>query len=90
MAVNPDYPGIDEKTDDLRKAFSHLTRQQAYVMAAVEIRPDRNADARFVGWDRKKRPVFEEDSFGKPRRFATQKNGNPTEPDGEVLVEVPS
>jgi hypothetical protein len=77
---SPDYPGIDERTNALRREFPWLTRQQAYVMAAVEIRPDRNQNSMFIGWDAQRRPVFERNEFGVLRTSAQLKNGNPTEP----------
>jgi N-acetyl-anhydromuramyl-L-alanine amidase AmpD len=77
---SPDYPGITNLTKEIRQKYPHLTRQQAYVMAAVEIRPDRNSDSRFVGWDAKNRPVFERVEFGTTRLSAQTRSGDPTTP----------
>lgn len=76
---SPDYPGLTHRARDLRRRFTHLSRMQAQVIAAVEIRPDRNGDAQFIGWDARRYPVFEAVEFGTKRRHATNTQGNPTD-----------
>lgn len=83
---SPDYPGAYKLARELRHKFPHINRRQAYIMACVQIRPDRNSDSKFVGWDQKLRPVFQERDG---RFLATMKSGNPTEPTFPITKELP-
>lgn len=75
----PEYPGLAAKTKELRRKYPHVSRQQAHVMAATAIAPERNSGAKFIGWDQKRRPVFERTEYGKIRIHAQTKAGDPTE-----------
>jgi len=84
---SPDYPGAKDLARKLRDKYPHINNRQAYVMACVQIRPDRNSGSKFVGWDQRRRPVFED----KDGHFiATNKSGNPSEPEFPVSKDLPS
>jgi hypothetical protein len=84
---SPDYPGQTTRTKQLMAKYPFLSRRQAFAMASIEIRPDRNAGARLVGFDARNRPVYEREEHGRMRRNAHTKGADPcdvTEPVARV------
>lgn len=76
---SPDYPGQTIRTRQLRAKYPHLSQRQAYAMASIEIRPDRNSGARLIGFDAKNRPVYERTEYGRVRRNAHTRGGDATD-----------
>lgn len=80
---SPDYPGSTERARQLRAKYPFLSARQAFSMACIEIRPDRNGGAHLVGFDARNRPVYEREEYGRTRRNAHTKGADPcdvTEP----------
>lgn len=77
---SPDYPGATDLAAGMRRRWPWLSREQAWVLACIKIRPDRNSGARHIGWDAKRRPLIERDEFGTKKLSAQLRGGNPTEP----------
>jgi hypothetical protein len=78
--MSEDYPGATDLAAAMRRRWPWLSDQQAYILACIKIRPDRNQDAKHVGWDAKRRPLIETKQFGTVKQHAQLRNGNPTDP----------
>lgn len=78
--MSEDYPGAYELAANMRRRWPWLSREQAWVLACIKIRPDRNREARHIGWDAMRRPLIERNEFGREVLTAQLRNGNPTEP----------
>lgn len=81
--ASEDYPGAEMLAANMRRRWPWLSKHQAYVMACIKIRPDRNRNGMHVGWDAMRRPVVETDremANTRPRLIATLRNGNSTDP----------
>jgi hypothetical protein len=76
----PEYPGINVRTSQIKQQYPWLSKAQAWVMAAVEIAPERNDFAEHIGWDGKNRPLFRVEKYGGVRYSAQLKNGDPGDP----------
>jgi hypothetical protein len=84
--MSEDYPGATDLAAGMRRRWPWLSREQAWVLACIKIRPDRNKGARHVGWDAKRRPLIESGVYGKATLTAQLKNGNPTEPTKPLTI----
>lgn len=76
---SPDYPGSTERARQLRRKYPHISAAQAFSMACIEIRPDRNAGAHLIGFDARQRPVYERTEYGRVRRNAHTKGAAPAD-----------
>ena len=77
--MNEDYPGADKLAANMRRRWPWISREQAWVLACIKIRPDRNKGATHIGWDSKRRPLIEVKEFGTYKCHAQLRNGNPTD-----------
>lgn len=75
MPDSPDYPGARQYARDIKREFPQLSDSQAYRMACIAIRPDRNGHAQFVGFDATDRPVYESEEYGSTRRNVHTRSG---------------
>jgi hypothetical protein len=89
--MSEDYPGATDLATTMRGRWPWLSREQAWVLACIKIRPDRNENARHIGWDARRRPLIETDRLGTVNRHAQLRNGSPTTPKGPLtLFETPN
>lgn len=84
--MSEDYPGADQLAANMRRRWPWLSREQAWVLACIKIRPDRNSNAVHVGWDAMRRPVISRDTFGTKSVHAQLRNGNPTDPKHPLTI----
>jgi hypothetical protein len=56
--MSEDYPGATDLATTMRGRWPWLSREQAWVLACIKIRPDRNENARHIGWDARRRPLM--------------------------------
>jgi hypothetical protein len=84
--MSEDYPGAYELAANMRRRWPWLSREQAWVLACIKIRPDRNQEAKHIGWDAMRRPLIESNRFGTPQRHAQLRNGNAGEPKKPVTL----
>jgi hypothetical protein len=78
--MSDDYPGATELAANMRRRWPWLSREQAWVLACIKIRPDRNRGAEHVGWDAMRRPLIQTWQSDGWVLHAQLRNGNPTDP----------
>lgn len=84
--MSEDYPGANELAARMRRRWPWISREQAWVLACIKIRPDRNKYAKHIGWDAMRRPLIETENYGSVLRHAQLRNGNPTDPKGPLTL----
>jgi len=81
-----DYPGASELAANMRRRWPWLSREQAWVLACIKIRPDRNQEAKHIGWDAMRRPLIETNQYGTMHQHAQLRNGNPGNPKAPLTL----